>query len=83
MVEKQQTEKKQVRPLSIVKEREKVRLVSIEAGRGLNSRLVSMGLVPNIEITVLNNSHPGPFVISVKGYKMMLGRGMAQKIMVK
>jgi len=83
MTEEHQTEKKQVRPLSIVKEREKVRLVSIEAGRGLNSRLVSMGLVPNVEITVVNNSHPGPFVVSVKGSRMMLGRGMAQKIMVK
>jgi Fe2+ transport system protein FeoA len=35
-----------------------------------------------VEITVVNNSHPGPFVISVKGSKMMLGRGMADKIMV-
>ena len=74
---------KQIRPLSIVKEGETVKLVSIEAGRGLNSRLASMGLVHNIEITVVNNSHPGPFMISVKGSRMMLGRGMAQKIMVR
>jgi len=66
----------------MVKAGEKVRLVSINAGRGLNSRLASMGLLPNVEITVVNNSHPGPFVISVRGSKMMLGRGMAHKIMV-
>ena len=72
----------QPRPLSMVKAGEKVRLVSINAGRGLNTRLASMGLLPNVEITVVNNSHPGPFVISVKGSKMMLGRGMAHKIMV-
>jgi Fe2+ transport system protein FeoA len=41
-----------------------------------------MGLLPNVEITVVNNTHPGPFVISVKDSKMMLGRGMAHKIMV-
>jgi len=41
-----------------------------------------MGLVADVEITVVNNSHPGPFVISVKDSKMMLGRGMANKIMV-
>lgn len=75
-------EQKQVRPLSTVKAGEKVRLASIKAGRGLNSRLASMGLVPNVEITVVNNSAPGPFVISVKNSKMMLGRGMAHKIMV-
>ena len=73
---------KQARPLSKVQVGETVKLVGIEAGRGLNSRLASMGLVPNVEITVINNSHPGPFVISVKNSKIMLGRGMAHKIMV-
>lgn len=69
-------------PLSTVKSGMKVKLTSIEAGRGLNSRLAAMGLLPNVEITVVSNGHPGPFVISVKGSKMMLGRGMADKIMV-
>jgi len=75
-------ENKQLKPLSKVKVGETVKLARINAGRGLNSRLTAMGLVPDVEITVVNNSHPGPFVISVKGSKMMLGRGMAQKIMV-
>jgi len=75
-------EDKQTRPLSKVRAGETVKLVGIEAGRGLNSRLASMGLVPNVKITVINNSKPGPFVISVKNSKMMLGRGMAHKIMV-
>jgi ferrous iron transport protein A len=75
-------ETQQAKPLSAIRPGEKVRLVSIEAGRGLNSRLASMGLLPNVEITVVNNGHPGPFVISVKGSKMMLGRGVAHKIMV-
>ncbi|MHC4425951.1 MAG: FeoA family protein [Planctomycetota bacterium] len=73
---------KQIKPLSTVRAGEIVRLDGIEAGRGLNSRLASMGLVPNVKITVVSNSHPGPFVISVKDSKMMLGRGMAHKIMV-
>ena len=73
---------KKARSLSKVQAGEMVQLVGIEAGRGLNSRLASMGLVPNVKITVVNNSRPGPFVISVKDSKMMLGRGMAHKIMV-
>ena len=75
-------EQKKVRPLSKVRAGETVKLAGIEAGRGLNSRLASMGLVPNVKITVVNNSHPGPFVISVKDSRMILGRGMAHKIMV-
>lgn len=70
------------RPLSKIQAGETVKLASIEAGRDLNSRLASMGLVTNVEITVVSNNQPGPFVISVKNSKMMLGRGMAHKIMV-
>jgi Fe2+ transport system protein FeoA len=72
----------QIRSLSNVRAGETVKLARIEAGRGLHSRLASMGLVPNVEITVVNNREPGPFVISVRNSKMMLGRGMAHKIMV-
>ena len=75
-------EQKKTKPLSTVRAGETVKLATIEAGRGLNSRLASMGLVPNVDITVVSNSHPGPFVIRVKNSKMMLGRGMAHKIMV-
>ena len=75
-------QRKDVKPLSTIRSGEKVRLAGIEAGRSLNSRLIAMGLVPNVEITVVSNNHPGPFVIMVKSSKVMLGRGMAQKIMV-
>ncbi|MFA5240167.1 MAG: FeoA family protein [Phycisphaerae bacterium] len=72
----------QLRPLSKVRIGETVKLVGVNAGQGLNSRLASMGLVPNVEITVVGGGHPGPFVISVKKSRMMLGRGVARKIMV-
>ncbi|MHC4323316.1 MAG: FeoA family protein [Planctomycetota bacterium] len=75
-------EQKNVIPLSTIKSGRTVKLTGVEAGRGLNSRLAAMGLLPNVEITVVSNGHPGPFVISVKGSRMMLGRGMADKIMV-
>lgn len=42
-----------------------------------------MGLVPGVEIEVLRNSLHGPFLIAVKGSRIMLGRGMAQKIVVE
>lgn len=73
---------KQTRPLSTVEAGATVRVASIEAGRGLGSRLASMGLVTNAEIKVVKNNHPGPFVISIKESRMMLGRGMAHKITV-
>lgn len=71
-----------IRPLSMIGVGQKAKVAKIEAGRDLNSRLAAMGLVPNAEVTVVRNAHPGPFVVNVKGSKIMLGRGMATRIMV-
>ena len=75
-------EKTNLKPLSQVAEGKTVVLVRVDAGGGLNNRLAVMGLLPNIRFEVINNHHPGPFVISLKGSRMVLGRGMANKIMV-
>lgn len=69
--------------LSKISPGKKVRLVKIDAGQGLVSRLASMGLIRNAEFEVVQNRHPGPFVVNVKGTRLMLGRGMAAKILVK
>ena len=75
-------EDKQLKPLAKVKAGETVKLASIDAGQGLNSRLTSMRLLPNVELTVVSNGQPRPFVTSVKDSLMMLGRGMVHKIIV-
>ena len=59
-----------------------VKLVRIDAGCDLTSRLVAMGLVPNSTVTVVAIGRPGPVTINVKGSKIALGKGMAQKMMV-
>ncbi len=69
-------------PLSEAEIGRDVKLVRIDAGRELISRLVAMGLVPNSVITVVGIGRPGPFTINVKGSKVAIGKGMAQKIMV-
>ncbi len=70
-------------PLTIVQAGRRVRFVSVDAGHGLQGRLAAMGLVPGVEIEVLRNSLHGPFLIAVKGSRIVLGRGMAQKIVVE
>jgi Fe2+ transport system protein FeoA len=70
-------------PLSEVEIGKDVKLVTIDAGRELASRLVAMGMVPNSVITVVGVGRPGPFTINVKGSKVALGKGMAQRIMVR
>jgi len=75
-------EAKSTRPLSQVAEGQTVSIVCIEAGRGLRSRLVTMGLLPKTQICVVRNGRSGPFVISIKNSRIALGRGVADKIMV-
>ncbi len=74
---------KEKRPLSEVKQGEKVRLTGVDAGHGLNSRLAALGIVPGTEITIVKKGSHGPFVVKVKGSKMALGRGIAHRIFVK
>jgi Fe2+ transport system protein FeoA len=70
-------------PLALVQVGRQVRFVAVDAGRGLARHLAAMGLVPGVEIQVVSNPVRGPFLIDVKGSRIMLGRGMAHKIRVE
>ena len=69
-------------PLSSTPRGARVRIARIDACPGVLSRLTAMGFVPGAELEVLNNGHPGPFVVLVRGTRVILGRGMAHKIRV-
>lgn len=66
-----------------IKTGQKVKLIRVDAGEGLKSRLAALGMVPNVQITIINKGRPGPFVVSFKGSRIALGRGMTEKIMVR
>lgn len=70
-------------PLSFVRAGSRVGLVGVRAGRGLARRLAEMGFLPGEEIEVVSNGVPGPLVVLVKGSRLVLGRGMAEKILVR
>ena len=71
------------RPLAMIENGRRVRLISVQAGQALQSRLTAMGLAPGAKIEVIRNLAHGPFVIAVKDNRIMLGRGMALKIIVE
>ena len=70
-------------PLSTIQVGREVTLANINAGRELKSRLAAMGLIPKAKFKVVSNNSSGPFVVSVRGSKIMLGRSMVHKISVK
>ena len=69
-------------PLTMVLSGKKVKIVSLTGGRGMQERLVSMGMGPGSEIEVIRRGDPGPFIVAIGEARMAIGTGMAQKIMV-
>ncbi len=59
-----------------------VELLSINAGHRLTHRLNEMGLTPGVQMKVVQNSG-GPVLLSVRGTRIALGRGTAEKILVE
>lgn len=42
-----------------------------------------MGLRTDARVSVVHNRGPGPFVVAVHGTRLVLGRGMAHKVLVE
>jgi Fe2+ transport system protein FeoA len=68
--------------LALIEAGRQVHVIGVNAGQGLQGRLAAMGLVPGTPVEVIMNSSRGPFIVAVKGSRIILGHGMAQQIMV-
>jgi len=60
----------------------KCKVVNIAGGLGITKRLYEMGLTPGSIIEV-ESSGGGPVVVKVRGVSIVIGRGMASKIIVE
>jgi ferrous iron transport protein A len=70
-------------PLSLASAGKMLMVTGINAGFGLQRRLTDMGLIPGTPVMVVSGCHPGPLLIDIRGSRLCLGFGVAQKIMVK
>ena len=79
-------------PLTALKRGESGIITSIRAssrwgrcwGWGFQKRLVDMGLTPGTKVTMIKSApFNGPIEILVRGYRLVLGRGMAKRIFVE
>jgi Fe2+ transport system protein FeoA len=67
-----------------LKEEESAEIVSIQGGRMATKRLADLGLTPGTKIKILRKGlFGGPVEIEVRGSRLVLGRGIASKIVVK
>ena len=59
-------------------------VVQVAGGRGVQGRLLSLGIRPGVTVTKVNSTFAGgPAVIQVGTSKTALGRGVCAKIMVE
>ena len=70
-------------PLSIAKEGNKLIIKKFEGGRKSQMRLVNMGLRIGDSIEVITNLGHGQMVVAMDQCRFVLGRGIAQKILVE
>lgn len=69
-------------PLTGMREGGVATLKAVNGGRQVRTRLAALGLLPGTEIEVIQNSGKGPFVVSVRGSRIVIGRGMARQVEV-
>ena len=58
-------------------------MAGLHAGGRLQARLASMGLITGVELEVISNNYAGPFIVAINSTRIVLGRGMAHKILVE
>lgn len=63
---------------------EEVFVLRVDAGHNAKTRLANLGVVPGVKIKKTKNApFKGPLEIIVKGSSLVIGRGLASKIIVK
>jgi len=76
--------KKGIISLIDLKPGQKGEIIAINVGFGAKKRLEEMGLLPGTKIKVTKNApFGGPIEIFTRGFRLALGRGLAQRIFVK
>ena len=82
-------------PLTTLKDGESGVITSIKAGQGrghgrggrgwgFKRRLMDMGLTPGTKVTVVKSApFNGPLEVHVRGSRLAIGRGMAERIFVE
>ena len=75
--------KNSIVPLSALRPGERGVVAELTGGRGLLSRMASLGFTPGAEVTIVQNFGRGPIIARVRDARIALGRGEAGKIQVR
>ena len=69
--------------LSQMREGEKGIVVDVQGGYRARQRLLGMGIAPGVKIVVIKAGFPGPYIIALGSTRLALGRGIANRVIVR
>jgi len=67
--------------LDQAKEGSKIKIISLNGGKGIRTRLTKLGVYPG-ESGIIERNSFGPILLKINGNSIALGRGVAAKIEV-
>lgn len=70
-------------PLAHLKPGTRARVTGTRRGHSQIHRLASLGLTPGSELVMITGAPHGPVIVEVRGARYIIGRGMAQNILVE
>ena len=70
-------------PLNALGKGEHATVYMLSGGRSVSNRLVSLGFTPGVELDMVQNFGRGPLIVALRGTRVALGRGEAEKILVR
>lgn len=68
-------------PLTMLPIGRKAKIVDCTAAAGMKQHLCNIGFLPGTEVQVINEAR-GNLIVEVKGVRLALSRGLAQKLLV-
>jgi ferrous iron transport protein A len=77
------TQQPNVTSLSDVAPGEEVTVVGLDSGRGAAEHLTELGIQPGMTLRVLQNVGSGPISVALGEREVDIGRGMADKVLVR
>jgi len=68
--------------LTDVEDGKEITIAGIEGGRFARKKLMDLGIIPGVKVTVIKRAGVNPMLLSVMGRQIVIGRGMAEKVIV-
>lgn len=70
-------------PLSMATTGQRLQIVNVAAGHRASRRLTDLGLIPGVELEIVQDQGAGALIIAVGDTRLAIERGIAHKIQVQ